>query len=355
MTLQRLLAVLFALVAGAWCLQARADTTCTASAPPPLLFGSITSGGAAPTDTNTAITIRCTTAALSLLATASVRMCIGLGTGSTGTTLLPTRTMTNAAGPPLTTGDTLAYQLYSNSSFSTVYGLVPGGSPGAAVIDLTYEVPLLGGNGTATATVYARIPAGQTLSAGAFSSTYAGPNLTLQYAYNERLLLAAPTPAACNSASGVTGQKTSTVDFPFTVSATVLPQCSTYVTTDMDFGSNAGAVTTNIDRLSTIQLTCINRTAYSVGLNNGQNVQGTTRRMRLTPVGSSTSYYIPYELYRDPQRTLRWGNTLNVDTVTGTGNGAAQTLTVYGRTPPTTGAIPAQGAYSDVVTVTITY
>jgi len=78
------------------------------------------------------------------------------------------------------------------------------------------------------------------------------------------------------------------------------------------------------------------------------------RRMRFTAPDSSV-YYIPYELYRDAARSPRWGNTIKTHTQAGTGTGAAQSLTVYGRAPPTTGAIPAQGSYNDVITVTITY
>lgn len=72
-----------------------------------------------------------------------------------------------------------------------------------------------------------------------------------------------------------------------------------------------------------------------------------------TTIGSGT-YYLPYELYRDAARSLRWGNTLNVDTVGGTGSGSAQQLTIYGRVAPVTGQPPA-GTYNDLVQVTITY
>ncbi|KAG1165703.1 hypothetical protein G6F35_018628 [Rhizopus arrhizus] len=72
-----------------------------------------------------------------------------------------------------------------------------------------------------------------------------------------------------------------------------------------------------------------------------------------TTLGTGT-YYLTYELYRDSARSLRWGNTLNVDTVGGTGSGSAQQLTIYGRVPPVTGQPPA-GAYNDLVQVTITY
>jgi len=65
------------------------------------------------------------------------------------------------------------------------------------------------------------------------------------------------------------------------------------------------------------------------------------------------SYSLAYELYRDVGRRQRWGNTLNVDTLTGSGTAATQTLTVYGRVPPQ--APVAAGAYSDKITVTVTF
>jgi spore coat protein U-like protein len=345
----RLALLLLVIVLGGHAVPARADTTCTATAPTTLAFGTITNGAASPTNAMTSFTITCSTAALSILGSASVRACLKIGTGSTGTSVLPTRSMTNA------TADPMAFQLYTNAGRTTVWGTVPGGSPPAAIVTLSYAVPLItGGSGAQSVTLYGQVPAAQVLSAGSFASNFTAANVSLEYAYNESIIGTAQPPALCTTASGVSGHKTADSAFPFTVSANVLPQCSAYVTTDMDFGSNAGAITANLDRTSTIGLTCINRTAYSIGLGNGQNAQGTTRRMRFTAPDNSV-YYIPYELYRDPARSQRWGTTVNTDTQAGTGNGAAQTLTVYGRAPPTTGAVPAQGSYSDVITVTITY
>ncbi|MEN5071513.1 spore coat U domain-containing protein [Stenotrophomonas sp. TWI1183] len=349
MTAVRPLAIVLAVMASCWAAPARAATTCTATPPTALAFGTITNGAATPTNATTSFTITCNTAALSLLGSASVRACLKIGTGSTGSTLLPTRSMTNA------TADPMAFQLYTNAARTTVWGAVPGASPPAAVVTLSYSVPLItGGSGAQSVTVYGQIPAAQVLSAGAFTSSFTAANVSLEYAYNESIIGTAQPPTLCTSTSGVSGHKTADGAFPFTVSANVLPQCSTYVTTDMDFGSNAGAISANLDRTSTIGLTCINRTAYSIGLNNGQNASGNVRRMRFTAPDSSV-YYIPYELYRDAARSQRWGNTINTDTQAGTGTGAAQSLTVYGRAPPTTGAIPAQGSYNDVITVTITY
>ncbi len=341
-----LLAVLLAFAALLASPAARADTTCTTTAPVTAAFGNIANAASAPAVTTTSFTITCNTTALSLLATASVRACLGVGIGTTGVAISPLRRMTNASGDPM------SYQLFTSAAYSTIWGLTPGTTPGPLVVDLNYSVPLLtGGSGAVTVTLYGRVPASQTLAAGSYSSSFSGADVRLEYAFNEVLLGTATAPAACTTATGVTGRKVATGGFPFTVTATVLPQCSTYVTTDMDFGTNAGAIAANIDRTSTIGLTCLNRTAYTIALDNGLYANGTVRRMRHA---TDPSYFIPYELYRESTRTQRWGSTANVDLVSGTGTGSAQTLTVFGRAPPTTGAV-AEGSYSDQIKVTITY
>jgi spore coat protein U-like protein len=62
---------------------------------------------------------------------------------------------------------------------------------------------------------------------------------------------------------------------------------------------------------------------------------------------------INYSLYQDSGRATLWGNTVGTNTVAGTGNGAAQTLTVYGRVPVQ--AAPAVGTYADTVQLVVTY
>ncbi|HPU14963.1 MAG TPA: spore coat protein U domain-containing protein, partial [Polymorphobacter sp.] len=63
---------------------------------------------------------------------------------------------------------------------------------------------------------------------------------------------------------------------------------------------------------------------------------------------------LPYHMYSDAAHTLNWGDTIGVDTVTGTGNGLAQSHTVYGVIP--TGSLVEPGAdYIDTITVTLTY
>jgi len=127
----------------------------------------------------------------------------------------------------------------------------------------------------------------------------------------------------------------------FTVSATVVATCSVSAS-NLAFGSYTG--TGNTDQTTTVTVTCGNGTGYSVALNDGANASGSTRRM------ANGSNYLAYELYSDSGRTTVWNAAAPV---AGTGNGGAQTLTVYGRIP-TGQSVPA-GAYTDTVQVTVTY
>ena len=62
---------------------------------------------------------------------------------------------------------------------------------------------------------------------------------------------------------------------------------------------------------------------------------------------------IPYAIYSDAPLSTNWGNTIGTDTVSGTGSGILQVFTVYGKIPA--GATAPAGAYTDTVTVTVTY
>ena len=55
---------------------------------------------------------------------------------------------------------------------------------------------------------------------------------------------------------------------------------------------------------------------------------------------------------KDAGHTIVWGDT-GAATVSGTGNGASQSYTVFGQVPAQT--TPAPAAYSDTITVTVTY
>jgi spore coat protein U domain-containing protein, fimbrial subunit CupE1/2/3/6 len=333
-----LLLLLLAAGAGGLSTAAKAATTCTGTATS-VAFGTVSTTGF--TDVSATFNVTCTTFGLALAANAKVRMCLNIGDGDNGIGFFNPRRMTNSFGEPLN------FQLYTDAARSQIWGSRGNPTvPTPLFSDFDYAVPFLGGSLMKTFTIYGRIPV-QTLIAGNYSNPFTGFHISLEYRYNETLLGTASYPATC--ISGGIGGATAFNSFPFTATATVLPNCRAYTTTDLDFGSIPGLITTNTDQISTIGMTCTGRTAWNVGLNNGQNASGNIRRMRLGATGN----YVAYELYTNPGRTIRWGNTINTDTIPGTGTGLAQSLTVYGRVPaPQT--VPS-GSYSDIITVTVTY
>ena len=134
----------------------------------------------------------------------------------------------------------------------------------------------------------------------------------------------------------------------FTVSITITASCVINSASTLNFGSS-GVLTANIDLTSTIQVQCTNTTPYNIGLNAG-TASGATVTTRKMTNGAAT---VSYSMYSDSGRTTNWGNTVGTDTVASTGTGASQSFTVYGRVP--TQSTPAPQAYSDTITVTVTY
>jgi spore coat protein U-like protein len=121
---------------------------------------------------------------------------------------------------------------------------------------------------------------------------------------------------------------------------------------DLDFGAYDPLSGADKDGQSAISVTCTNGSAYNVGLSNGAGVGATTavRKMTITGGGAET---LDYSLYRDSNRSQVWGESIGVDTVSGAGSGAQQSIDVYGRAP---GSQPAKsGSYLDTVTVTVTF
>jgi spore coat protein U-like protein len=337
----RLSLLLLLLAAYAVCMStAKAATTCVATAPS-LAFGTVSVTGT--TDVSATFNVTCSTFGLALLANAKVRMCLNIGDGSSGIGHFNPRRMLNGFADPL------QFQLYTDAARTQIWGSRGNPTvPTPQFSDFDYSVPVFGGSQMKTFTIYGRVPT-QTLVAGSYTNSFAGIHTSLEYRYNESLFGAATYPASCIS-GGVGGASPSGA-FPFTASATVPSNCRAYTSTDLDFGSIPGLMTSNSDQTSTIGMTCTGRTAWQVGLNNGNNASGSIRRMRLGASGN----YVVYELYNDPGRSsaTRWGNTLNVDTRPGTGTGLAQSLTVYGRVPA--GQSASAGSYSDIITVTVTY
>jgi spore coat protein U-like protein len=158
-------------------------------------------------------------------------------------------------------------------------------------------------------------------------------------------LLIALVPAAliipsANASTTATGSFNSTI--------TIQANCQVVSTNTLNFGTH-GVLAANTDATATFAVQCTNTTAYNVGLDAGTTAGGTVTT-RLMTSGSAT---VSYKMFSDSNHTINWGNTVSSDTVSGTGNGSSQTLTVYGRVPAQ--STPAAATYTDTVTVTVTY
>ncbi len=138
----------------------------------------------------------------------------------------------------------------------------------------------------------------------------------------------------------------STATTTFAVSATVQATCLV-AATPLAFGTYTGVAASTT---STVSVTCTNTTPYNVGLSAGLATGATVTTRKMTGPASAV---LSYAMYQDSARSINWGATVGTDTVTGTGNGSAQAITIYGQLPA--GQYVAPGAYSDTITATVTY
>jgi spore coat protein U-like protein len=150
-----------------------------------------------------------------------------------------------------------------------------------------------------------------------------------------------------------TGVQAADTTGTFTVSTNVTASCAVSATdlvfTDVDPLANATDAT---DGITTISVTCSNTTPYDVGLSAGVAAGATTATRRMTHTDGTNT--LGYALFSDAIRSSNWGDTVSTDTVAGIGSGVAEDLTVYGQiaSGQQTATV---GAYTDTITVTVTY
>jgi spore coat protein U domain-containing protein, fimbrial subunit CupE1/2/3/6 len=254
----------------------------------------------------------------------TVRLCLEMSAGSP----------TDAGKRALSNGSKfLDHEFYSDASRTQLWGswgsVVTAYGTGGVTYDLTLNSS---GNGNNTFTVYARVLASQQ-TASPLSYTWSATSPGLRYAYAG----SAACPTGGSTATGGTTLWTATVPANCLVS-----------TVGVNFGSS-GAITANVDATGSAAVQCTNTTPYVAALNGGNSgaTDPTQRKM------SKASETITYGLYRDVARSLPWGSTAGTNTVSGTGSGSSQALTVYGRVAAQT--TPSPGTYTDSVILTLTY
>lgn len=321
---------------------------CTASATTVGFGGSVdvTSGADYPATGN--YTITCNIGLLGLGAV-NVSACVNIA-GASGTT---PRTMSSGA-------NTLAYNLYSDSAHTTVWGTF-GGSPAIPnppnPVNLTVSSLLLGGTKSSSPiTIYGNLKSTQntTAIAGSYS---ASPTATLTYNYSYSALFSPGTPASCTAGpSGANGSST----FALTVSATVINNCSVSATA-VNFGGGVGVLTSTLTAAGTITAVCTNNDGYTIALNKGTTSGASLADRQMAGSGSAV---VHYQLFTPTTITSSGGSGCNYTTVwgdatsgtslvSGTGTGVAQNFTVCGQVQAQT--TPAPNTYSDTILVTVTY
>lgn len=224
--------------------------------------------------------------------TSGTQYTLGLnaGTGSGATTT--TRKMTSSSGA------TLSYKIFQDAARTINWGNTTG-------VD---TVAWTGNGANQVLYIYSQILSGQLVTPGTYTDTISSSTKS------------------------------------FTVTAVVQASCD-FSANALAFGTYTGAL---LNATSSLTIQCTNTTAYTVGLNAGTSTgAAVTSRMLTGPGGMK----LAYSLFYDSGHTQNWGLTSN--TVAGTGNGTAQTLSVYGQIPGGTSANP--GTYSDTITATISY
>lgn len=138
------------------------------------------------------------------------------------------------------------------------------------------------------------------------------------------------------------GSDTANLNVKVTITATC--DIHSVSPSDVNFG-NVMSSATNADAVGTLYVNCTQGTDYAIGLDDGQNASGGARRL------AKGTDYVPYELYLDAARSQRWSEE-TADSASGTGTGASQSISVYGRIAS---ANSPAGNYTDVVVATVTY
>ena len=139
------------------------------------------------------------------------------------------------------------------------------------------------------------------------------------------------------------------VSAQFNVTATVLKNCAVSAS-DLAFGNYTAGSGSPVTASTTVSVTCTAALAYTIALDGGQTTSDVTARA----MTDGLSHNLGYGLYTTNAYGTVWGDgSAGTSAVAGTGSGAAQALTVYGRIPAS--QFVAAGNYSDRVTVTVNY
>jgi len=140
----------------------------------------------------------------------------------------------------------------------------------------------------------------------------------------------------------------------FQVTASVIKACLVSTPATLGFGSYDPNASTPLNSTTVFNVTCTAGTSYSVGMSAGSGSGSTVTTRKMTSASAAAgNNTLSYGLYKDAARTVNWDNSVSA---TGyTGNGAAQSLTVYGQVPVNQYTAAPATDYADTITLTLTY
>ena len=148
------------------------------------------------------------------------------------------------------------------------------------------------------------------------------------------------SPFLAESASAQTATAT------MTVTANVVASCSVVGGT-LAFGNYDPIAAGPTDGSLQISVRCTRNTTAEIGLALGSNASGAVRRM------TNGADFLSYELFKDPARTIVWGNAGTDRVQYVAANNAFANFTVQGRVSALQD-VPV-GGFTDTVTITVTF
>jgi spore coat protein U-like protein len=268
--------------------------------PPNVDFGNYSVFSPTPLEINTSFQVRCTPHT-----TATVTL-----TRGTSSTSYDPRTMGNGS-------ELLSYNLYNDSSMTSIWGDGTGGSTEYWLFNATPREKVF------DESMYARVFPGPDVSAGLYTDTITA---TLTWDGN------------------------STDTRTFTVTVNILSECLVE-TFNVAFGTYdpvAAHLGTPLDATGQVRVYCTKGTTGMVSLSSGTNFAGGSRRMR------GGADFLLYDIFRDSSYAGTW-NSVNMNSGVSSSRliPLAGGFTAFGRIPAAQNV--AIGDYTDTVVATVNY